>query len=264
MNNIEIQQALIKWGFLDPPADGRWGTQSRAALEDFQRLVGIKVSGDPDSQTIEKLQAFVPPTIKLNDDFASKIVGYMQRQGHFIARGRARYNIVYVEGMRPDGTLNDDQPNEWNDCRLIIEIPDLEHPDIIGAWNGTTEPGDQYTYYPLNDGGAFRIAFGQFRAWCVGVHKDEPALVQVADIEGYRDANKDFQRTGDKLVKGLFGVNQHHGWDMVQVNNASAGCLVGRSVTGHRTFISLITGDRRYRVSHGYVFWTAIIPGDKL
>jgi hypothetical protein len=263
MRNIEMQAKLISHGLLDPPADGKWGIQSRTALQDFQLKYQLKVTGDPDPATIDALGTFAPEPLEQREDFASKIISYMQRQGHFIARGPGRYTIVYVEGANPDGTINDDAPNGWNDARVLVEIIGTR-PRIIGGWDGTSEPGDAYTQYPMNPDGAFRIAFGQYKAWCVGIHRDYPALVQVADITGYRDYNKDFQRTNDRLVTGNFGVNQHHGYDMDQIYNASAGCLVGRTRAGHQEFMNLVSADRRYQVNNGYQFFTAVIPGDKL
>ena len=48
-----------------------------------------------------------------------------------------------------------------------------------------------------------------------------------------RDLNKDGQRTGDKRQTGEFGINQHWGYDLPEVEKASAGCLVGQSKDGH-------------------------------
>jgi hypothetical protein len=119
----------------------------------------------------------------------------------------------------------------------------------------------------MNPDGAFRIAFGQYCAWTFGLHgrTQYPALVQCAEISGYRDKNMDGNRTGDPFVTGNgFGVNQHHGWDMPHIDSASAGCLVGQSIEGHQDFMELLKGDRRYQVNSNHVFYTTIIPGDQL
>lgn len=243
--NLDIQERLIKKGLLDPPADGSFGKQSKAALE-YEN----------------KIQSIVP---KLDNSYASRVVKYMQSKGYFVAMGDRMYNIVYIEGINDDATVNADTPNQWNDLRTIIEITEAGIPRFMGMWNATTEPGAKYTNNPLNPGGAFRIKFGQYKAWQVGVHKDHEALVQCGDIEGWRDKNKDFQRTGDKLVKGSdFGVNQHWGYDMATIEGASAGCLVGRTRTGHREFMTLVKRDRRYQVSSSYTFMATIIAGDDL
>ncbi len=266
MTNIEMQQVLINHGLLDPPADGLWGAQSQAALEDFQSLHKLPVTGQLDEATYSLLKEAPVSQINLGADIASKIISFMLKQNYFISRGPYRYNVVYLEGANADGTLNNDTFNEWNDVRLVIEIPE-DTPKIVGNWLATTEPGATYTFNPMNPGGAFRIAFGQYRAWTFGLHgrTQYPALVQCGEISGYRDKNKDGKRTADSLVTGNnFGVNQHHGWDMQVIDNASAGCLVGKSIEGHQDFMEILRGDRRYQVNSNYVFYTTIIPADQL
>ena len=60
------------------------------------------------------------------------------------------------------------------------------------------------------------------------------ALVQVAEVTVHRDLNKDFKRTNDKTDTGLFGINQHWGYDAPKddLGNTSAGCLVGPDKEG--------------------------------
>lgn len=265
MTNAAIQQRLIGYGLLDPPADGKWGAQSQAALEDFQRFKGLP-AGEIDAATVVAI-APKPPDLKFSGDFASRIVKYMVKQGHFVARGRQRYNIVYVEGVDQDGTPNSDAFNQWNDRRILIEIADFVTPKIVGNWLATTEPGAMYTYNPMNPGGAFRIAFGQYKAWRFGRHgrTQYPALVQCGEISGYRDKNKDGMRTDDRLVTGSdMAINQHHGWGASEIGPHSAGCLVGQSIEGHQKFLEILKSDRRYQVNSNYVFYAAVIPGDRL
>lgn len=198
---------------------------------------------------------------------ASQIIRWMAFKKYNIFTGPKQYNIIYLEGLNADGTLNPDKPNEFNDRRLILEIADM--PKILGNWDATTEPGDYYTIHPMNTKGAARIAFGQYQSWQVGYHGQRDAheaLIQVAPVSVYRDYNKDYKRTGDFLDKGLFGINQHWGYDLpvTKVYNASAGCLVGRSKASHKIFMELIKRDRRYVENHKYTFWTTVIPGDQL
>lgn len=266
MTNIETQQVLINHGLLDPPADGVWGAQSRAALEDFQSMHQLHMTGKLDDITRSVLKKVSVSEIKLGTDLASKIIRFMLKQNYFISRGSRRYNIVYIEGTHADGTSNSDTFNEWNDRRILIEIPN-DTPKIVGNWLATTEPGATYTFQPMNSSGAFRIAFGQYRAWTFGLHgrTQYPALVQCSVVSGYRDQNMDGNRTGDPLVTGdYFGINQHHGWNMQVVDEASAGCLVGQSIEAHQEFMEILRGDRRYQVNPNYVFYTTIIPGDQL
>lgn len=201
-------------------------------------------------------------------NLASRIVEYIQTQGYQIFTNPQEYNIVYIEGMNPDGTLNDDAPNEFNDLRMVIEfIGDI--PKIVNCWKATTEPGTFYTHHPMNPKGAARIAFGQYEAWRVGIHgnvETHEALVQVAPVTVHRDFNRDLKRTGDKIEKGLFGINQHWGYNypITNISKASAGCLVGRTRDGHKEFMRIIKQDKRYLEDKNFVFTTTIIAGDKM
>ncbi|MDZ8106012.1 MAG: peptidoglycan-binding domain-containing protein [Nostoc sp. DedQUE12a] len=269
----QIQILLIGLGLLDPPADDKFGPVSAAALKKFQELMKI---GETDylgpvtaKELIETKPEELPkPPLKLGNDIASKIIKYMQAKNYQISTNPKEYNIVYLEGVNEDWTLNSDTPNQFNDRRIVIEVVDGV-PKIVNHWQATTEPGSRYTYNPMNPGGAARIKFGQYKAWSVGIHgNSEPheALIQVAPITVHRDFNKDFQRVGDKVDTGLFLVNQHYGYDapVNDIKNASAGCLVGRRREGHREFMSIIKQDRRYLANKNYVFYTAVIPGDDL
>uniref|UniRef100_A0A8J6ZMB2 Peptidoglycan-binding protein n=1 Tax=Desmonostoc muscorum LEGE 12446 TaxID=1828758 RepID=A0A8J6ZMB2_DESMC len=269
----QIQILLIGLGLLDPPADDKFGPISAAALKKFQELMK---TGETDflgavtaKELIETKREELPkPPLKLGNDVASKIIKYMQAKNYEVFTNPKEYNIVYLEGVNEDWTLNSDTPNQFNDRRIVIEVVD-GIPKIVNHWQATTEPGSRYTYNPMNPGGAARIKFGQYKSWSVGIHgNSEPheALIQVAPITVYRDFNKDFQRTGDKVDTGLFLVNQHYGYDAPanDIKNASAGCLVGRRREGHRELMAIIKQDPRYLANKNYVFYTTVIPGDDL
>lgn len=266
MINQKLQSYLISLGLLDPPADGKWGNQSAAALRHFQELNHLPVTGEVNEETIELLSKARPPVLKLDGSLAGRVLQCMVDRGYWISQGDRRFNIVYLEGCDQNGVPNSDRLNEWNDRRLLIEVID-GIPKLRGNWLATTEPGLIYTNHPLNPLGAFRIAFGQYRAWSVGRHgkTQYEALVQTGPISGFRDGNKDGLRTGDISVTGDgYGVNQHHGWDMTFVDESSAGCLVGQSIEGHFDFIDLIKTDRRYQANAGYQFYTTVIDASKL
>ena len=80
-------------------------------------------------------------------DLAHLVVAAMERKGYQVDRGPGEVNIVYVEGMNPDGTANADEANKWNDLRLLIRF-EGGAPRIIGEWSATTEPGRYYTDHP--------------------------------------------------------------------------------------------------------------------
>ncbi|MBE9034743.1 peptidoglycan-binding protein [aff. Roholtiella sp. LEGE 12411] len=269
----QIQILLIGLGLLEPPSDGKFGPVSVAALKKFQDLTKTEESEFLGKVTAKKLIETKPeelpkPPLKLGSDIASRIIKYMQAKSYQVFTNLREYNIVYIEGINEDWSLNSDPPNQFNDRRIVIEVVD-GIPKIVNHWQATTEPGRYYTFNPMNTEGAARIKFGQYKAWAVGWHGNadrHQALVQVAPITVHRDFNKDFQRTGDKLDTGLFLVNQHWGYDAPanDIKNASAGCLVGRRREGHREFMAIIKQDRRYLANNDYLFYTTVIPGDDL
>ncbi len=267
----QVQTRLIALGILDPPADGAFGPISSKSLKEFQDLLKCGEANFLGPVTAKKLietKELPKPELKLGNDLASSIIKYLQAQQYQIFQGEKQYNIVYVEGLDPSATLNNDAPNAFNDLRTVIEIIQGV-PKIVGRWQATTEPGRYYTYNPMNQGGAARIKFGQYKSWQVGWHGNaerHEALVQVANVTVFRDFNQDFMRTGDKTDTGLFGINQHWGYDLDynNVHNASAGCLVGRTRDGHREFMAIIKKDKRYVTNYEYVFYTTVIPGDEL
>ena len=271
----EIQTRLGDAGLLDPPADGKFGPVSRWALREFKRAIGADGAEGIDPETATALgtdpEAALGP-VKDTTDLAGRLVAYMRQHGHWLARHPDAVNIVYVEGMDPDGTLNDNPPNEFNDVRLTVRFTKTGRAQIIEKWEGTTEPGKFFTEHPLNDGGAARIAFGQYKAWAVGTHhagkpSGHEALVQVDTITVFRDLNRDFLRAGDAQDVGSgFAVNQHWGYDLPRgdLGQSSAGCLVGRTKTGHREFMKIVKDDPRFLASSAYRFMTTVIDGREL
>ena len=264
-----VQQVLIHHELLDPPADGLFGPLTTRALHKFQHLVNLSENwlGYKTAKALIETPTNVTKvkTLQLGSSFADRIVRAMMERGYYVARNPGEINIVYLEGVNLDGRLNDDAPNQFNDLRLVISCVDT--PRIIGKWEATTEPGTYYTQNPVNPGGAARIKFGQYKAWKVDTHwsRTEPhaALVQAKKILVYRDRNKDMLRTGDKLHSDASFVNQHHGFDYPRKNIAfaSAGCLVGRTRSGHFEFMNLVKRDSRYRANKNYLFYTAIMDG---
>jgi len=283
----QVQIRLVALGLLDPPANGQFGPISSASLKRFQDLVQCGEPGFLGQITAKKLietkaEDLPKPPIDLSkNDLAARIIKYLQAKSYYFATGNSEYNILYVEGMDADGTLNGDEPNEFNDRRMVLEFVN-GIPKIVGSWEATTEPGSHYTYHPMNpDKGAARIKFGQYKAWRMGMHGAVPhrALIQVAPISVHRDFNQDFSRVGDFVETGLFEVDQHWGYDYPRndIAYASAGCLVGRTTQGHQEFLDIIEQDRRYLATpvgapvypgdpneRTYVFASTIIPGDEL
>lgn len=268
---IQVQERLGAAGLLEPPADGEFGPVSQWALGEFLAKVGLSTTTRLDAAVARALlKADVTELFPLRPSgtLAGRIAAAMLRKGWWITRHPDCVNIVYIEGMDADGTPNDDAPNVFNDLRLVLRVNRDGQAEIAGSWEGTTEPGKYYTEIKKDDPrGAARIALGQYKSWCVGLHpRSKPAvaheaLVQVKDIVVYRDLNQDYERDGDPTDTGQFGINQHWGYDMAKhdIGNASAGCLVGRTKAGHREFMALVKGDPRYGASRGFRFMTAVM-----
>lgn len=271
---LEIQTRLAALGLLDPPADGRFGPVSRWALQTFLSRAVPDASDAVDQRGATAMLASDAERhfpLVAGTDLAGRIIQAMLKRGDWIQRAPECINIVYVEAMSPDGMKNDNAPNAFNDLRVAVEIAAGGVPKIAGAWEGTTEPGRYWTDHPMDPKGAARIGFGQYKSWAVGMHHAggpgaHEALVQVAPVTVYRDLNKDYQRRGDAPDKGLFGINQHWGYDLPKndLGRSSAGCLVGRSKVGHIAFKALLRNDPRYRASHSYNFMSSVFAADEI
>lgn len=267
----EIQTQLGKMGLLDPPADGNFGPVSQWALA--QVLRALKTSGKAvvDAEVARALldgEATGLFPLENPNGLAGRLVAAMRTAGYWICRHPDCVNILYVEGMDSDGTPNDDAPNVFNDLRLVLRMNRSGKAQIEGAWDATSEPGRYYTFVERLDArGAARIAFGQYKAWTVGTHMNgrrtaHEALTQATPIRVFRDLNEDFERIGDQIFTGVFGINQHCGYDMkkADIGRASAGCLVGRTKAGHGEFMALCKADPRYKANNGYRFMTGVLP----
>lgn len=267
----EVQGALGDIGLLDPPADGLFGAVSQWAMQSLLRRLGTPAKAVLDAAVARALRApdrdqLFP--LRTPDTLAGRIVRAMLYRGHWVNRHPDCVNIVYVEGMDANGTPNTDAPDVFNDLRLLLRVNKAGNPEVVACWESTTEPGIYYTKLrKLDPRGAARIAFGQYKAWVVGTHNNgkpsaHEALVQAKEITVFRDLNEDFEREGDPTDTGVFGINQHWGFDLPlqSIGNASAGCLVGRTKQGHRQFMAAVKGDPRYAASHGYRFLTTVLP----
>lgn len=273
---LQVQGKLVEAGLLEAPPDGEFGPVSHWAMGEFLRAVHTPLKTQLD---IAAAQSLLSPAINtlfplhFTANLAGRIAAAIVRRGWWITRHPDCVNIVYVEGLNADGTANNDAPNAFNDLRLILRINEVGDPEIVESWDATTEPGTYFTKHKKQDSrGAARIAFGQYKSWVVGMHpRSKPtiaheALVQVKDVTIHRDLNEDFERSGDETFTGLCGINQHWGYDFPSndIANASAGCLVGRTKTGHRKFMSLLKADPRYQASRGFRFMTTVMPASDL
>jgi GH24 family phage-related lysozyme (muramidase) len=268
LSNQDVQKILIDLGLLDPPADGRWGKQSKASLQDFQRFVQLPPTGELTAETKEALLR-AKPFIKLDNSYPSRIVKFMQQRGYFVAAGNRRFNILMIEGIDPDsGKLVPDRPNEFCDARVLLEIPFSGIPRIVGAWQATCKAGYHYCDFPMNPKGTARCDRKQFKAWQLGVHgisNPHEALLQVRPItiKRYKGRRNYYSETNSIPDEGVFQINFHWGYNYPKddIEYASAGCLVGRTTEGHKNCMRIIKSDRRFETNNDYIFYITIIAG---
>jgi hypothetical protein len=271
----QIQVQLGRIGLLDPPADGKFGAVSQWALQTLLAKLRAPHKTEIDAEVARVLldggAAKLYP-IAPTQDLAGRLLKAATRLDYWLCRHPDCVNILYIEGMDADGKANVDEPNVFNDLRVVLRFTRTGRPTIEKMWEATTEPGAFYTRVKkLDPRGAARIQFGQYKAWRVGTHMQgrpsaHEALVQSSDIVVFRDMNEDFERQGDEKFTGMFGINQHSGNDVPtsDIRRASAGCLVGRTMAGHREFMTLCKRDPRFVASRGYQFMAGVMPASEV
>ena len=200
---------------------------------------------------------------------ADKLAAFCASNYRELCPLQGAFNIVYIEGVNPDGTPNADRPNEWNDLRLLV-TKEGDAWKIVHLAIATTEPGDFYTKSPTNMQGAARIAFGYHPpAWKMGFHKGtQPALVQAGNVMIHRDKNRDGLRGRNEppFLSVPIGLNHHttsQRFNGEQIGKYSAGCLVGKNYAQHLEFLSLLKQEARIIAGMPYLYDTWTVPGDK-
>jgi hypothetical protein len=218
----------------------------------LHRITGINFSTNSDKP-------------KSNSQIAAALVDYAKTKNWEIRTGQGKYNIFYVQGMFPSGVKNENTPNQFNDSRFLVEVNPT--PRLVGAWEASIEPGRHYTKQPMNSQGTAQIQVpGQYKAWRIGRHKNrELALVQVAPVNIIRDKNRNGKLDeGDEKEHSQIGANQHSASDQKLVNDASAGCPVGRTSKGHQEFMGFLQKDVDYKNNKRFTFSTGFIPAKEL
>ena len=162
----EIQSRLSDVGLLDPPSDGKFGEVSHWAFGNFMERMNHDFGMGLDRDLAAKLLSTAAEDILPVRDvpgLARRLLKALDTHGHWICRHPDAVNIVYVEGISPDGTLNDNKPNRFNDVRIVLRVDPGANPEILGLWDGTTEPGRKWTLEPMGPKGAARSPSGNTR-----------------------------------------------------------------------------------------------------
>ena len=292
-----VQEKLIQHGLLEPemegakdrefkPANklsGKYDIATDIALREFFKITGVDYDGtaingshieqleNPDAQKFPPIQFDDAPGDNTGTLLAKRMLRFMRDKGYWIARSPAMYNIVYMEGTDGEGRLNSDAPNQWNDRRFVIKIEENGKPLLEVNDEATTEPGKYYTEVKLlNARGAARVAFGQYKAWQMGLHHGkQPALVQRGLLRVHRDGNKNYERDSADFIDigAEFWINQRTTSENAVhqfVGKHSAGCLVGRDYQLHMDFLEVLKRDIRFQNDIAYMFITTLLPGKEV
>ncbi|WP_144404459.1 peptidoglycan-binding domain-containing protein [Belnapia sp. F-4-1] len=263
----ELQTRLAHHGLLDPPANGLFDPVTQWALGAFCSAVCLPFNNELTPPVAAALRQQAPALpLKPGNSLAGRIAAALIRCNHWICRHPECVNIVYVEGMDEQGCEVPRRHDAFDDLRLLLRIGSGGCPKIVGAWCATTASGRLAVETPAEPEGAPRLAAGQHRVWVVGrtaigTALEQEALVQVLPVLVTRNADRDFQRNGDPMERGIFLIDQHGGHDAPRerVGGIGAGCLVGRSQAGHGSFMARLRDDPRWRVNAAHVFTTSIL-----
>lgn len=197
---------------------------------------------------------------------ADRLIRAAAHRNAILPVGANLYNIIYAEGMNPDGTPNGHTANFFDDTRFLVRRDSIERATIIGAWEATTRPGYFWTRHRMNPDGAFHIDLGYQEAWTMGTYHDMQALLQARPIRGTRDANNAMDRSGFSALWADIGVHHHGGYDYPHddLGKSSAGCLVGRSMSGHQDFMDFLHADSRFKLNRNFLFSATVLTAQEV
>jgi hypothetical protein len=228
-----------------------WIDFKRANYQEFPNLVGEGSLGllDKGKKVIVKPDVITPP-----ETLAEKIVAVCKKRGYPL-KTNGDYNIIGLEGVNPDGTANNDAPDQWNDCMALLRFSG-DRPVIDWIAQSTTEPGRYYTDRPMDSRGAARLDTGYHpKLWSRGLHKSYSAMAQTGPARLVRDRNRDFLRNDAVTVESWRGINWHTTYGALNphsIGRWSAGCCVTMNPTKFKQAMDLIDGQGK-RSSYDFI-----------
>jgi len=154
---------------------------------------------------------------------------------------RGAYNLNMFGIRSPEN-----KAGKFDDLIGCAYRDEADGPWRVDYWRGTLDPGAYWLENPMRvDGCAAIVCDRQYRGmWKVGLHRGQyRALVQVGEVEVYRDNNLDrvLDRDESTIMRGLFGINGHRaGADSSVVDKWSAGCQVVARRRDHDAWMDLV------------------------
>jgi hypothetical protein len=254
LNNV-MGTSLTVDGIPGALTSSAWIEFKRSNYLEFPNLVGegsLRLLSKGKKVLVKKDADQLPATL------AERIVAVCQKRGYPLLTD-GTYNIIGLEGVNPDGTANNDTPDQWNDCMVLLKFSGGQ-PIISWIAQSTTEPGRYYTDRPMVPGGAARLDVGYHKGlWARGLHKSQSAMVQVGTARLVRDRNRNFMRDDKVTAENWRGVNWHTTNGTLShfssIGQWSAGCCVTLNPSKFKRAMELIDGQKRKKDYDFILLW---------
>ena len=164
------------------------------------------------------------------------IIAKMKELGYTVFENdKKNYNINIV-GIR----TNDMTANTFNDWLFVFWKYNGKW--FLKQYPITTDPGTYYRLHPMNKKGTWIMAPAQNKGcYQLGTYHGDYALVQIAPMYGYRDADRDniLEPVGELLHENAGTFIHLAGKNSFTVDNWSAGCQVFKSEANGLDFFGI-------------------------
>ncbi len=266
---LEFQTRLSNFWLLDDP-DGKWGPISARSLSVFKSFRGIIESGLGKATATALINTDPASLIRgytLDGSWASKALMWYVYHNFYINTQPGEINICYFRGLNRDGSWNGNEPFVFNDRRVVWRVRQKGNalvPEFLGNWLASCDPGEYYWDNPMNEKGCADIKAWQYKAWSVGDHNGQNALVQTGTITVLRGSDR-VPDSGDDFAVDQHSVGEGEDYSFGDdIGLWSAGCMVGASRQEHdEEFMPLVQSVPQEKANpRVYQHWTAVINGN--
>lgn len=186
------------------------------------------------------------------------IIRVMKSLGYSVFENDSKEFNLNIVGIR----TNDMTANTFNDYLVVFW-------KFKGEWFYrhfpiTTDPGTYFRLHPMNPNGTWIMAPAQNKAcYTLGKYHGQDALVQIAPMYGYRDADRDnvLEPVGKLLFENAGTYIHLAGKKSFTVDNWSAGCQVFENWVDGADFFELC---KKAAVNFGNKFTYTLITEQQL